>query len=358
MVLSDELIAARLLAWQRRNGRNNLPWQRNPTPYRVWISEIMLQQTQVATVIPYFERFMASFPDLTSLADAGLDDVLHHWSGLGYYARARNMHQAAQQIRDRHLGLFPTDFAQLLALPGIGRSTAGAVLSLAFGQRHPILDGNVRRVLSRYFAVRGRPAEVKVQQRLWQLSERLTPEREVGRYNQAMMDLGASVCTRSKPACGDCPLADGCLAHAAGDPTLYPESRRRRSMPVKAVCTLLLYRDDGALLLEQRPPTGIWGGLWSLPECDPAMDPLEFCRTRLGVRASQLQELPRRRHSFTHFHLDIHPLVLRVNSGAESVMDGNGRVWYNTAKPDQRGLAAPVARLIDEFGRITTGGEA
>jgi len=355
VVLSVAEFSARLLAWQRRAGRNDLPWQRDKTLYRVWISEIMLQQTQVTTVIPYFERFMVSFPDLIRLADAGLDDVLHHWSGLGYYARARNLHRAAQQIRDRHQGEFPANFEQVLALPGIGRSTAGAVLSLALDQRHPILDGNVRRVLSRYFVVGGSPGQARVQQRLWQLAEQLTPEQEPGRYNQAMMDLGASLCTRLKPACGDCPLADSCQALAEGDPTLYPESRRRGKVPVKAVRMLLLYRDDESLLLEKRPPSGVWGGLWCLPECELNMDPLEYCRTRLGVRVSEMRELSYRRHTFTHFQLDIHPLALRVEACASSVMDGSGRVWYNSAKHDRLGLAAPVSRLIDEFSRKTRG---
>lgn len=344
-----------MLAWHACAGRSDLPWQRNPTLYRVWVSEIMLQQTQVATVTPYFERFMASFPDLIRVANAELDDVLHHWSGLGYYARARNLHRAARQIRDEHRGEFPTYFEQLLALPGIGRSTAGAILSLALGQRHPILDGNAKRVLSRCFAVGGHSGEAKVQQQLWQLAERLTPEHEAGRYNQAMMDLGATLCTRVKPVCGDCPLADNCRAYTAGNPTLYPESRRRGSLPLKVVCMLLLYRDDGAVLLEQRPPSGIWGGLWSLPECDPNMDPGVYCRTRLGVRIGAVQELPSRRHTFTHFQLDIHPLTLEVEEWTDSIMDGSGRVWYNSAEHDRLGLAAPVARLLDEFKKKTRG---
>ncbi|MCB1752548.1 MAG: A/G-specific adenine glycosylase [Gammaproteobacteria bacterium] len=353
--MSEEEFSNRLLAWHRRAGRKDLPWQRNPSTYRVWVSEIMLQQTQVASVIPYFNRFMARFPDVSRLADAALDDVLHLWSGLGYYARARNLHRAAQQIRDDHRGRFPEEFEQLLSLPGVGRSTAGAVLSLALGRSHPILDGNVKRVLTRFFAVTGWPGEAAVQQRLWAIAERLTPRTQAGIYNQAMMDLGAGVCTRRNPACADCPLSDQCRAYAEGDPLRYPASRMRQKLPSKAVRLLLLQRDRGTLLLERRPPNGIWGGLWSLPECDPDADPVGHCATRLGLKVVNVRDFPRRRHSFTHFHLDIHPLVLQVEASGECVMDECGRVWYNTAKPDRRGLAAPVARLIAEFRALTIG---
>lgn len=355
-MLSAEKFSNRLLAWQRCAGRKDLPWQYNPTPYRVWVSEIMLQQTQVATVIPYFNRFMASFPDVSQLANADIDEVLHHWSGLGYYARARNLHRAARQIRDDHGGRFPQAFEQVLSLPGIGRSTAGAVLSLSLGQPHPILDGNVKRVLTRFFAVTGWPGQASAERRLWAIAEQLTPIRKAGTFNQAMMDLGAAVCTRREPVCAACPLAGHCRAYAEGDPARYPESRARKKLPLKAVRMLLLHRNrDRRLLLERRPPSGVWGGLWSLPECDIDTDPFDHCVTRLGLRVAACHKLPRRRHTFTHFHLDIHPLVVQVKNSRECVMDGSERVWYNTAKPDRRGLAAPVARLIDEFSAIPKG---
>ena len=354
-MLNGDEFSSRMLAWYRLAGRKDLPWQQEPSLYRVWVSEIMLQQTQVATVIPYFKRFVVSFPGVRQLADAQLDDVLHHWSGLGYYARARNLHRAAQQIRDEHQGRFPEQFEQLLALPGIGRSTAGAVLSLSLGQRHAILDGNVKRVLTRFYAVPGWPGVTAVQKRLWSLAEQLTPHKQAGTYNQAMMDLGAGLCVRSKPTCGECPLADHCRAYAEGDPSRYPEARPNRRLPQKALQMLLLCRDEQTLLLERRPPTGIWGGLWGLPECELTVDPVQYCQEQLGLQVGELYRLPGRRHTFTHFHLDIQPLALRVKNSAQCVMDGGGRVWYNTANPDRLGLAAPVVRLIDEFSRTVRG---
>lgn len=341
--------ASSVIAWFECNGRKDLPWQQQPTPYRVWVSEIMLQQTQVVTVIPYFERFMASFPDLGRLADASLDDVLHHWSGLGYYARARNLHRAAIQIRDQYAGQFPPDFEQIVDLPGIGRSTAGAILSLALGERQPILDGNVKRVLARCFAVEGWPGKQAVQKRLWSLSETLTPQKEVQKYNQAMMDLGAGVCTRSRPDCDLCPLVNLCQAKSEGKQSDYPGSKPRKKLPVKSTCMLLIHNGTKEILLEQRPPVGIWGGLWGLPECADQTAADAWCKQRLGRSASVQEDWPVRRHTFSHFHLDITPLVIRLNNSANCVMDRDSIVWYNTANPDARGLAAPVSRLIDEL---------
>ena len=337
-----------LLAWFDRHGRKELPWQQQPTPYRVWISEIMLQQTQVATVIPYFQRFMQRFPDVGSLADAGLDEVLHHWSGLGYYARARNLHRAARRIRDEHAGHFPLVFEQVQALPGIGRSTAGAVLSLAAGQRHAILDGNVKRVLARCFAVEGWPGAPRILKRLWELAERHTPECRVADYNQAMMDLGALVCTRKAPACTACPLATHCQARARGEETRYPAPRPPRNLPLRAIQMLMLRNPAGELLLEQRPPSGVWGGLWGFPECPQDQEPEQWCRERLGLVGRVQSKGAVRRHSFSHFHLDITPVEILVEP-AGGVMEAGRRLWYNPAHPDARGLAAPVARLIDEF---------
>lgn len=344
-----EQFAAQIIDWYRKHGRQDLPWQQNPTPYRVWVSEIMLQQTQVTTVIPYYERFMQRFPELRQLAEADQDTVLHHWSGLGYYARARNLHRAARLVRDEHDGRFPTTLAALMELPGIGRSTAGAILSLALEQSHPILDGNVKRVLSRCFAVSGWPGRSEVLKRLWSLSERLTPSQQSRPYNQAMMDLGATVCRRSKPLCDRCPLMPQCRARAEGDPVAYPHARPRASLPSRAVIMLLVHDGRGRLLLESRPQHGLWGGLWGLPEYADRQS-VEAGLSRLFDDDWQVVAAwPPRRHSFSHFHLLITPLEVEVSDRPEWVMDGGGRVWYNTNEPDQRGLAAPVARLIEEL---------
>jgi A/G-specific adenine glycosylase len=341
--------APRVLAWFDRHGRKDLPWQRDPSPYRVWVSEIMLQQTQVATVIPYFERFMRRFPDVRALAAAPLDEVLHHWSGLGYYARARNLHRAARRVCEAHAGVFPDDLASMQGLPGVGRSTAAAVLSLARGRRAAILDGNVKRVLARHFAVAGWPGSGAVQKRLWELAEALTPARRVAHYNQAMMDLGATLCTRSAPACGACPLADTCLAVQQGRVQDYPGRRPKKALPQKAVRMLLVRDPAGAVLLERRPPSGVWGGLWCLPEIDPHKDPLGWCSDNLQLSAERGRSLPVRRHSFTHFHLDIEPVELLLNRPGCTVLEGESRLWYNPNKPENVGLAAPVARLLREI---------
>ncbi len=341
--------AERVLQWFDRHGRKDLPWQQSISPYRVWVSEIMLQQTQVATVIPYYARFMARFPDLASLADAPQDEVLHHWSGLGYYARARNLHRAAQQVRDEHGGVFPETMAAVGALPGVGRSTAGAILSLALGQHWPILDGNVKRVLARYFAVPGWPGQAAVLKRLWSLSEQLTPAARVADYNQAMMDLGATLCTRARPDCGRCPLGGGCQARAQGDVQAYPGRRPRKDLPVRAVQMLILHDPAGRVLLQQRPPAGIWGGLWGFPELALEASVEAWCADNLGGVVGMDRALAARRHTFSHFHLDIHPIKILLKEPGCRVMEGAGQVWYNPAQPDARGLAAPVARLLQEI---------
>ncbi len=338
-----------MLRWFDAEGRKDLPWQRPRSPYRVWVSEIMLQQTQVATVIPYFERFMARFPDLEALARADLDAVLHLWSGLGYYTRARNLHKAARIVMDRHEGVFPQTLAEVQALPGIGRSTAGAILSLACGQRHSILDGNVKRVLARSFGVEGWPGRPRVERQLWTLAERLTPEQRTGDYNQAMMDLGATLCRRGRPACLRCPLAADCVARREGRIAELPSPRPRKSLPVRTT-RLLLIHDANSLLLERRPPTGIWSGLWSLPECPvETVDIADWCRTRLGIEPDRISPQPRRRHTFSHFHLDYTPVRIRTRGKPTKVMDTGDRLWYKLASPDPCGLAAPVQRLISEL---------
>jgi len=349
--VSDAAIAAevgpRLLAWFEREGRKNLPWQRDPTPYRVWVSEIMLQQTQVATVIPYFERFMQRFPDVATLAAADVDEVLHLWSGLGYYARARNLHEAARVIVREFGGEFPRDITVLQRLPGIGKSTAGAILALSLQQHHAILDGNVRRVLARCFAVEGWPGERAVDTRLWELSAACTPREGVHHYTQAIMDLGATVCTRAKPACDRCPLQEVCLAHARGLqhklPTPRPARGERR---VEKTCMLLLVADDGSVLLSRRPARGLWGGLYSLPEFAENESAVTWVSQWFGVADPQFEELPMLRHSFTHFDLEIVPLRLRLRAPVASVAE-EGYVWYNSRAPAKLGIAAPVAALIN-----------
>ena len=340
--------AERLLAWFAEHGRHDLPWQRDPSPYGVWVSEIMLQQTQVATVIPYYERFMARFPDLAALAEAPLDEVLAHWSGLGYYARARNLHRAARQAMADHGGRLPETIDALQALPGIGRSTAGAILSLALGQRHPILDGNVKRVLARHAAVAGWPGKAAVQRTLWELAEARTPRHRVADYNQAMMDLGATLCTRARPACERCPVAADCRAREQGRQTDYPGPRPRRELPERQVQMLLVRDPQGRVLLERRPPQGVWGGLWCLPELAPEADPLAWCRER-GLAAAPGRELPTRRHQFTHFRLAIRPQEILLTEPGCAVMDGDRLLWHDPHQPAQGGLAAPVQRLLQEI---------
>lgn len=341
--MPDNSFAGRVLRWFDVHGRKHLPWQQDATPYRVWVSEIMLQQTQVQTVIAYFERFMQRFPTLRALADAPLDEVLHHWSGLGYYARARNLHKAARQICAAYNGVFPADFAAVSSLPGVGRSTAGAILSLSGGQRFPILDGNVKRVLARYYAVEGWSGQTAVLKELWRLSDAVTPAARVADFNQAMMDLGATLCTRGTPACARCPLAADCRACAGGDPGRYPQPRPRRAIPVRETHMLMLVTGREAWL-EQRPAQGIWGGLWSFPEFENPAALAAWCDAR-GVDTSGIQAGEVVRHTFSHFHLDITPHCLRLKNPVFSVMEATG-LWYKLHGSDAVGLAAPVQRLL------------
>jgi A/G-specific adenine glycosylase len=350
--VSTANISTRVLEWFERHGRTDLPWQVNPTPYRVWVSEIMLQQTQVATVIPYYERFMARFPDVLALAGADQDQVLHHWSGLGYYARARNLHAAAQVIRDRHEGRFPEDLEALLALPGIGRSSAGAILALAAGQRHPILDGNVKRVLARYHAFEGWPGQAAMQRTLWTLAEQHTPYKQVAAYTQAMMDLGATVCTRTSPSCGLCPLQVNCRARASGRQGDYPSPRPRKPLPLRKTRMLLLRNAAGEVLLERRPPAGIWGGLWSFPELAPDEVQESGCLERLGCHVQLVDEWGAIRHTFSHFRLQITPVLAIIDEHPDAVMEGGDRLWYKPDSPDELGFAAPVERLLQRINEL------
>ena len=337
----------RVLRWYDVFGRKNLPWQQNPSPYRVWVSEVMLQQTQVATVVPYYQRFMGRFPDVIALADAPQDEVLHLWSGLGYYARARNLQRAARIVKEQHGGRIPLHMAALSALPGIGRSTAGAILALSAGQRYPILDGNVKRVLARFHAVDGWPGQPDVAAKLWDLSDRYTLAEGVADYTQAMMDLGSLVCTRSRPLCYACPLADGCIAYAEDRVAVLPVSKPRRDLPVRATRMIMARALDGTVLLEKRPPAGIWGGLWSFPECPDDVDVNDWCRDALGLAIDDVQAWTVLRHSFSHFHLDITPLRVTVAELKPSVMEAGRYLWYDVKQPDARGLAAPVQRLLN-----------
>ncbi len=342
-----DAFARALLTWYDQHGRKNLPWQQNVTPYRVWISEIMLQQTQVDTVIPYFNRFMASFPDVAALADASLDAVLERWSGLGYYARARNLHKAARIIRDQMNGELPAEQAALESLPGIGRSTAAAILSLAFGQRATILDGNVKRVLARYHRIDGWPGHSAVNRRLWELAEQHTPTDRVAAYTQGIMDLGATLCRRRKPQCPRCPLGKGCQARRHGDPERWPGKRPERTRPVKARHFLILQNDKGEILLERRPESGIWGGLWCLPETEAPPRVEQATRERYGLRLAHWREENPIRHQFTHFELQLIPVRGTVDGPSGIKEMANGRtLWYNPSQPPPGGLPTPIVKLL------------
>ena len=349
---SESTVADALIAWHARQGRHDLPWQSDRTPYRVWVSEIMLQQTQVATVIPYYQRFMARFPTVRALADAPIDDVLHLWTGLGYYARARNMHRSAVLVRDEYGGEFPDTFEAVAELPGIGRSTAGAILALSQGQRFPILDGNVKRVLSRYFGVEGSPLERPVLERLWQLAEQCTPGDEVDTYTQAIMDLGATVCTRRKPLCAYCPLSEGCVARLTGRQHDLPTARPARQRRVRKVFMLVAMREDGSVLLERRPESGVWGGLWCLPEFGTSTAAMSYAGSSLKILRGEPRALGLVEHAFTHFDLVITPLLVRCADGA-AVAEGAASVWYDTSAPARVGLPAPVKTLLQTLSDTT-----
>ncbi|MEH6578829.1 MAG: A/G-specific adenine glycosylase [Amphritea sp.] len=335
-----------VLDWFDQHGRHNLPWQEQKTAYFTWLSEIMLQQTQVSTVIPYFENFRSQFPTVEDLATAELDDVLHLWTGLGYYARARNLHKTARIIARDYAGQFPESVAELEQLPGIGRSTAGAILAISTGKRAAILDGNVKRVLARYYALEGWSGTTAVMKQLWQYSEQNTPDQRVGEYTQAMMDMGATLCTRSKPSCLLCPLQQNCQAYRQGRTTELPASRPKKVLPVKQTIMLLIENDQGQILLRQRPPTGIWGGLWSLPETRDLRDAEQ--ETGLAINLDSAAPLEPVRHTFSHFHLDITPVkvALREKDPTNHVMEGVAALWYNLRQPQKIGLAAPVKKLL------------
>ncbi len=334
----------RVLVWFAQYGRKNLPWQQNPTPYRVWISEIMLQQTQVNTVIPYFERFMQRFPTVETLAAAPLDEVLQLWTGLGYYARARNLHRTAQQLCTEYGGDFPVSLAEVTQLAGIGRSTAGAILALSRGEQHPILDGNVKRVLCRYYAIEHWAGLPAIEQQLWEYARQLTPATQVADYTQAMMDLGATVCTRSKPNCARCPLQTDCRAFLTQRTAHFPVARPTKVLAVKQTLFVILQNADGEILLQQRPTRGIWGGLWSFPE----VENLECAKTWSLQHLKCSSELTGvgevLRHTFTHFHLEITPVYCQIS--AKNVHLAANMRWHLPQAIANFGLAAPVVKLL------------
>jgi len=340
-------ISARLLAWHKRHGRHDLPWQGTRDAYRIWVAEIMLQQTQVAAVIPYYARFLARFPAIAALAAAPQDEVLRLWSGLGYYSRARNLQRAAQLVQARHGGVFPRTLEDIAALPGIGRSTAAAIAAFAYGTRAAILDGNVKRVLARHFAITGFPGAKRVEERLWQLAEQQLPPRAIGRYTQALMDLGATLCTRAKPRCAECPLAQSCRALALGRVADFPAPRPSRRVPTRAIHMLLLLR-AGELLLEKRPPSGIWGGLWSLPELADAAGARAHCSRNYGCSISAPQPLAPLAHGFTHFKLEIQPLLCKVEKLAPAA-HAPGQIWLSLEEAHGAAIPVPVRTLIERL---------
>ena len=354
---SPDHIADALLGWFDRHGRKDLPWQHDRTPYRVWVSEIMLQQTQVTTVIPFYQRFMAALPSIEDLAAAAEDSVLHLWTGLGYYARARNLHRCAQEICREHNGQFPTDPAGLEALPGIGRSTAGAILSLAMHTRAPILDGNVKRVLARYHAVEGWPGQRAVSDRLWQHAEHHTPQERVADFTQAIMDLGATCCTRSQPRCDTCPLHRGCAARQRGRQADFPGRKPRKETPQRRRWLAVVTRSPGEVLLEKRPASGIWGGLWAPPEFDAEVAARAWIQDLVGLPKEHCRVDAPFHHTFTHFKLEAHPVrahcrANRADATAVNI-DAEGLQWFSLHPPPAVGLPAPILKLLTKLGAET-----
>jgi A/G-specific adenine glycosylase len=346
---SSRQFAQVLLQWFDQFGRKNLPWQQDITPYRVWLSEIMLQQTQVSTVIPYFENFIGKFPTVELLAQAPANEVLHYWTGLGYYARARNLHKTAKIVCAEHQGLFPNTLAELIALPGIGRSTAGAILSIAFNISTSILDGNVKRVLSRYHAISGHYSEKSVENLLWQHANEVTPDKRCADYTQAIMDLGATVCTRTKPNCLQCPLSLTCIAHQQGLTAVFPNPKKRAALPIRQTHFLILLTKQGKTLLYKRPDFGVWGGLWSFPESSLDAAWIKKCEQEFNLTVIDHYRADSFRHTFSHFHLDITPIYVRVNKINKMLRDDTALQWFDPKALPAVGLAAPVKKLLESL---------
>jgi A/G-specific adenine glycosylase len=337
------LFAQRLIDWQRLHGRHDLPWQQGRDPYRIWLSEIMLQQTQVSTVVAYYARFLARFPTLAALAAAPVESVMECWSGLGYYARARNLHACAQLIVEKHGGEFPHDPAAIAHLPGIGRSTANAIAVFCFSAREPILDGNVKRLLCRARGIAGFPGAAAVENRLWQDAAALLPNRDVATYIQAQMDMGATICTRGKPRCNLCPVADLCSARRENRVAELPSPRPKKTLPERSV-TLLVLRTGKHVLLEMRPPAGIWGGLLSLPELPPGANVDDYCRQQLGVEIGAVSPAPTFTHTFTHFRLQIQPLVCTAAARPQAAEPRLRRIGMDELAA--AALPAPIRKIL------------
>ncbi len=351
MALTAKQFQQKVLGWFTSSGRKHLPWQQTKSPYFIWVSEIMLQQTQVATVIPYFQRFIQHFPTLSVLAKANIDEVIMLWSGLGYYARARNLHRCAQTIEKEYSGKFPQDLLLLQNLPGIGRSTAGALLALAFNRSASILDGNVKRVLARFHAISGWPGLNEVSKQLWALAEYYTPKnKHIGHYTQAMMDLGALICTRAQPKCAECPLQSHCKAYTENNTANYPSPKPRKKNPCRVIKMIILINENQEILLEKRPPSGIWGGLWSLPECSITENMKNFCKKNYYCEtAKSIKQYPLLKHTFSHFQLEIRPVLISVKHWHPPLMESDRIVWYKRHQLASRGLAAPVKKLLSRI---------
>lgn len=340
----------RLIAWQKQHGRHDLPWQNTTDPYAIWVSEIMLQQTQVGAVIAYYSRFMAQFPTIAALATASQDEVLQHWSGLGYYSRARNLHKAAQTILNELDGHFPQDFNAMQTLSGIGRSTAAAIASFAFNQKQTILDGNVKRVLTRHFAITGWPGTPKIEKQLWLLAESLLPNTDMVAYTQGLMDLGATLCTRSKPDCGACPLNDSCEAYKQNRVSEFPASKPRKAMPQKHV-TMLIFMQGNEVMLEKRPDTGIWGGLWSFPETELTQNFNTLVQNKYHLKVHEKQPLPAFSHTFTHFKLHITPQPLLVLKPTAQ-LQASTYVWFHIDDAMGAAIPTPVRMILLSLTKI------
>ncbi len=336
--------AARVVRWQRAHGRHGLPWQQTRDAYRIWLSEVMLQQTQVATVVPYYERFLARFPDVASLAAGAEDEVMALWSGLGYYARARNLHRAAREVVLRHGGIFPVDSAPLAALPGIGRSTAAAIAAFASGERGAILDGNVRRVLARHAGIAGDRAAAATTARLWQEAESRLPRTGIEAYTQGMMDLGADVCLPRKPLCLLCPVSADCVARIEDRIAELP-GRKARTPARRRRIAMLVVLSRGEVLLEKRPSSGIWGGLWSLPESDVAVAPRTALARDWGLEAAEIEAMEPFHHAFTHFTLEVEPWRIRLARSAR-LAESRPATWLPLSDLDSAALPSPVRKLL------------
>lgn len=343
---TDTSFAEHLLTWFDQHGRNHLPWQHNRNGYRVWVSEIMLQQTQVVTVIPYFERFMQRFPTVTHLAEANIDDVLSLWTGLGYYSRARNLHASALVIAQQHQGHMPKDIEALIALKGIGRSTAGAIISQAYNEQGIILDGNVKRLLTRLYAIEGWPGQSQIDKQLWQLATELTPNQRNADYTQAIMDIGATICKPKQPLCVACPMQSRCQALAQEKVTSIPTPKPKKILPQKSISMLLLKNQHGQILLEQRPSKGIWGGLWSLPE----FSDLKALKTQLALQGLPTSTRPIApiKHLFSHYKLTIEPHLLELSTTPQKVTENDKSQWYDSQQLHTIGLASPIKKLLEK----------